>query len=312
MGRLEILFDSGERLQLGDGFDRSSGTTDFVLELIKRAHQGKAGTVYLDDEKLFGFAAYTPAPGFIATPIAGPVEAPVNVYPIQPPANRPIWDDGSLGGPVIPVQPVIGPGILAVTGLGALLPMIPDSWRKALLGAVAGLGIARGAVISKVALLAALRSVPVVGFALAAAVSLIVADSILVDVDIPFVPSFGGIDIPFIGGGGSPGDWAVAQHGPVVKEWSANGTPFVMFQDGFMAARRKTGVWHFWKPKKPIVYVPGSAMSARQAGKLATVYAREKKRAKKMYGLVDSRQGKSSPAPKTVIVNESGPGSVRV
>ena len=122
----------------------------------------------------------------------------------------------------------------------------------------------------------------------------------------------------FVGGGGSavavfdqttPLGWAQAQHGPVVKEWVANGVPFVEFMDGWLAARKNTGAWTFWKPKKPVVYVPGGNNSRSQMRKLARIYKMARDHAKKDFGLVDKRTNGRTP---TVKVSESGPGSVRI
>jgi len=94
--------------------------------------------------------------------------------------------------------------------------------------------------------------------------------------------------------GGIDGQWAMAQHGSVVREWDANGVPFVQFMDGYLAAQKKNGSWKFWKPKKPVVYVPGGPMSRRQASRMATLYQAERKRVKKTFDLVDRK----SPGPK--------------
>ena len=97
-------------------------------------------------------------------------------------------------------------------------------------------------------------------------------------------------------GGGRSADlgWATAQHGPVVKEWIANGTEFVLFMDGWQAAQKRTGAWKFWKAKKPLVYVPGGPMSRKTARRLASLYRQERSRAKKDFNLVDPRTRKGS------------------
>jgi hypothetical protein len=86
--------------------------------------------------------------------------------------------------------------------------------------------------------------------------------------------------------------WAYKEHGPVVREWVANGTPFVMFMDGWQAAQKKNGSWKFWKAKKPLVYVPGGPMSRKTARRLASLYQAERKRAKKDFNLVDAKTRK--------------------
>jgi len=89
-------------------------------------------------------------------------------------------------------------------------------------------------------------------------------------------------------------NWAFKEHGPVVREWVANFTPFVMFMDGYQAAQKKNGAWTFWKAKKPLVYVPGGPMSRKTARRLASLYTRERNRAKKDFGLVNKRTGSGS------------------
>jgi hypothetical protein len=114
----------------------------------------------------------------------------------------------------------------------------------------------------------------------------------------------------FFGLGGDDGmSWATLQHGPVVNSWEANGVPFVQFADGWQAARKLTGVWSFWKPKKPVVYVPGGPMSRKVAQRMAKIYQRERKNAKKTFNLVEPKPRSSTP---TVRITESGPGNVRV
>jgi len=89
-------------------------------------------------------------------------------------------------------------------------------------------------------------------------------------------------------------NWAFKEHGPVVRSWTANFTPFVMFMDGYQAAQKKNGAWTFWKAKKPLVYVPGGPMSRKTARRLASLYTRERNRAKKDFGLVNKRTGSGS------------------
>jgi len=235
--------------------------------------------------------------------------------------NMDFGQDGVVFTPAVDLELDVGDGLggmqdvafglpAAVAGISALMMIVPSKWKAGLLGAFASIGAVRGIMLSKVAIVAAARAVPVIGLALGSFLSLVLADSVLVDIDIPFVPSIGGngagAQIALTGG---VGEWATAQHGPVVKEWFANGTPFVMFADGWQAAQRRNGVWKFWKPKKPIVVVPGGPLSRKNTRKLATLYANAKKQAKKDFGLVDSRQGQTR---KPVIIRESGPGSINV
>jgi len=81
-------------------------------------------------------------------------------------------------------------------------------------------------------------------------------------------------------------------HGPIVKTWRApepDGVPFVLTQQGWIGAMRKNGTWTFYKPKRPMVITPGIPLDARQARKLALIYKRERKKAAKVFGLVERK-----------------------
>ena len=81
--------------------------------------------------------------------------------------------------------------------------------------------------------------------------------------------------------------------------------------DGWQAAQKRNGTWKFWKPKKPVVYVPGGPMSKKNARRLASIYNAEKKRAKKEFNLVDSRQGQGTRnGQKPTVIVETGPGGI--
>jgi len=244
-----------------------------------------------------------------------------NIYGIGGDEVNGDLDLGSAGAGVLPGSgsgpALLGPSIGALLGLSSLITVMPVNWKTLLMSVIAALGLARGAQIAKPVLIAAVRARGgAIAALLAAYLATILADTFLIDADIPFVPSipgFGGDGLMITGpdftGGG---DFATRQHGAVVKEWMANDTPFVMFMDGWMAARKANGSWKFWKPKKPLVYVPGGPMSRRTARRMATIFTNEKRRAKKDFNLVDSRQGQGQRGRKTIVVHESGPGSVNL
>jgi hypothetical protein len=226
-------------------------------------------------------------------------------------------DTGLYDGVDPPVTPVFLPGLASgAIALSVVWGFLPQPWKTVILAVLVSAGASRGVYFAKSALLAGLRARGPVGVAVALFLTTVLADTFLPDVDIPFVPSFplpgagdgNGVLIP--GAGGDPVDFAIAQHGPVVKSWVANGTPFYLFMDGWQAAQKRNGTWKFWKPKKPIVYVPGGPMSKRNARRLASIYNMEKKRAKKEFNLVDSRQGQGARVSKPTVIVETGPGSV--
>jgi len=230
----------------------------------------------------------------------------------------PIYDEGLYAGvdpdgvEMTPLLGLLGVGV----ALSSIWYLIPDAQKRIVLTVLAGLGAVRGAPFAKSALLAGLRAKGPIGIAAAVLLgTLIAGDTFTPDLDIPFIPSFplpglfdgNGTAAP---AGGDQVDFAIAQHGPVVKSWVANGTPFYLFMDGWQAAQKRNGTWKFWKPKKPIVYVPGGPMSKRNARRLASIYNMEKKRAKKEFNLVDSRQGQGARVSKPTVIVETGPGSV--
>lgn len=101
----------------------------------------------------------------------------------------------------------------------------------------------------------------------------------------------------------------------VVKRWEANGTPFVRLADGRMGARRKDGVWRFWRPKKPIVLYRGGAGDLRTLLKADTAVSAQLKKLEKSM----RRRGIIKPTPRRrphthakPIVMEQGSGDVQV
>jgi len=89
-------------------------------------------------------------------------------------------------------------------------------------------------------------------------------------------------------------------HGPIVKDWQIkwesggkSGTnAFVLTQDGWIGSRRKNMTWTWHKPKKPMVIMPGAGLTTKQSRKLARIYKKEEKEAKKMFGLVSKQPPK--------------------
>ena len=227
--------------------------------------------------------------------------------------------DGLYAGvdPDFEVTPVgLGAAAAAGVSLSTIWAWTPGTMKALIISVLGAAGAVRGAQFAKATLLGALRTRGAAGIAAASFLSAVLADTFLVDIDLPFVPS---IPLPGSPNGAVPGlsavtggaiDFAVAQHGPVVKSWVANGTPFYLFMDGWQAAQRANGTWKFWKPKKPVVYVPGGPMSKKNARRLASIYNAEKKRAKKEFNLVDSRQGQGTRTAKPTVIVETGPGSI--
>ena len=132
-----------------------------------------------------------------------------------------------------------------------------------------------------------------------------IARTIFIDVPGQFIGFGGG------GGGGFPGGVLASMHGPAVKEWTTpGGYRHWLFQDGWTAHERKNGTIRWYKPKKPIVYVPGGPLSRRAAYRLAKLYKQTRDDAKKTFNLVD-RKAAGAGKPQIDIV-ETGPGDVVV
>ena len=109
------------------------------------------------------------------------------------------------------------------------------------------------------------------------------------------------------GGGGS-----VSHPSPVVKEWTANGTPFVRMQNGMLGARKKDGVWTYWRPKKPIVIYASGATSLKNLLRADNAADKQLKRLEKAIRRRNPRQ-RSTPAkkePQPVVIVERGSGDV--
>jgi predicted RNA binding protein YcfA (HicA-like mRNA interferase family) len=131
----------------------------------------------------------------------------------------------------------------------------------------------------------------------------------LIDIPLDVLGNFG-FSIPGLGGGGLVVETdPMSPYGPIVKRWTAGVTPFVLTQFGWIGARKKSGVWSWYKPKKPLVVVPGHPPDARTARKLATIWKRERKQAKKIFDLVDRGGTTRRRAPQTINI-EAGPGSI--
>lgn len=117
--------------------------------------------------------------------------------------------------------------------------------------------------------------------------------------DIPGVPGDSIVRDIFGGNGGGPHisphmtDGHLGAH--IVGSWQANGVTFYRLSDGKLAVQNKKGRWKVWRPKKPIVLMPGGAMNLKtllradkmlntQAKQIAKVLNRRAPRAKRSSG----------------------------
>ncbi len=118
--------------------------------------------------------------------------------------------------------------------------------------------------------------------------------------DIPGIPGESGI-LGLGGGSGLPVHQVphmVDGHigGHMVGSWVANGVTFYRLSDGKLAVQNKHGRWKVWKPKKPIVIMPGGANNLKTLLRADAVLARQSKRIAAMLNRRAGTRRKSSPA----------------
>lgn len=131
--------------------------------------------------------------------------------------------------------------------------------------------------------------------------------------DLPGIPGESGI----LGMGGAGGaDLAhMPQHlvdghlgAHIIGSWVANGVTFYRLSDGKLAVQNKLGRWKVWRPKKPIVIMPGGANNLRTLLRADAVLNRQ---SKKIAAMLNRRAGGRRPRtphpdPKPVVVVTDG------
>jgi len=150
---------------------------------------------------------------------------------------------GGGGFPFSPIAPAVA------VGLSALLARMAGPVRASV-QAFFRIGFVRGATVRWNSLPSWVRT----AFVAAGAT---VGTDILLDGDIPF------IDIPSFGRNGHEGPHLEHLGAHVIGTWQANGVTFYRLSDGKMAVQNKAGRWKVWRPKKPIVLMPGGASNLR-------------------------------------------------
>jgi hypothetical protein len=260
------------------------------------------GDHYLGSGSAQGGAAH-PGP-VVVDPINKPVVGdPMPTHPITGTFGDPHFGTAMTGRPIIDLNdPIMG----AFLGLGVLPLMGLIGGMLLSLGRPLVLPLAKNSLVRKLAMAAGMGEL---------------LDISTPSIDLPSVSDIPGalatipantwevvnsiVDLPrdifgqFFGFGGDAPRFVPEDtegHGPIVKMWRApepDGVPFVLTQQGWIGARRLNGTWSWYKPKKPMVITPGIPLDARQARKLALIYKREKRKAAKVFGLVE-RKPKSS------------------
>jgi len=124
--------------------------------------------------------------------------------------------------------------------------------------------------------------------------------------DIPGVP---GESILLPGSGGGGPDMHFGQHMTdghlgvtIIGGWTANGVQFYRLSDGKLAVQNKHGRWKVWRPKKPIVLMPGGATNLKTLLKADAMLNRQAKRIANMLNRRAPRPKRSAAASKREVV----------
>jgi len=135
--------------------------------------------------------------------------------------------------------------------------------------------------------------------------------------DVPGIPG----DSMILSGLGSEGD-PLAHQTPhmvdghlgahIIGSWSANGVTFYRLSNGKLAVQNKHGRWKTWKPKKPIVLMPGGANNLRTLLKADRILNAQ---AKKIASMLNRRAPRTRKAPTSankgvVILQKDGQSTI--
>jgi len=97
----------------------------------------------------------------------------------------------------------------------------------------------------------------------------------------------------------------------IVGSWNANGVTFYRLSDGKLAVQNKKGRWKVWRPKRPVVLMPGGANNLRTLLKADKILNQQAKAIAKMLNRRAPRARKaSSSEPKHVTILQSDGKSV--
>jgi len=92
----------------------------------------------------------------------------------------------------------------------------------------------------------------------------------------------------------------------IIGGWVANGVNFYRLSDGKLAVQNKHGKWKVWKPKRPVVLMPGGASDLRTLLRADAIVTKQAKKIKKM---LDRRTLAPKRAPKehkTMLLDQHG------
>lgn len=150
------------------------------------------------------------------------------------------------------------------------------------------------------------------GWARTALATIGIAVAVDMSLDVPGIPGESAI-LDVLGGGGDLShetphmvDGHLGAH--IVGGWTANGVRFYRLSDGKLAVQNKRGRWKVWRPKKPVVLMPGGATNLRTLLKADKILNAQ---AKKIASMLNRRAPRSRKSPQkadnpVVIVQNDG------
>jgi len=118
------------------------------------------------------------------------------------------------------------------------------------------------------------------------------------------LPSGGGDGEPHFGQHMTNGHLGVT----IIGGWEANGVRFYRLSDGKLAVQNKHGRWKVWRPKKPIVLMPGGANNLKNLLRADALLNRQAKRIAAMLNrrAPRSRKGSKTTPSGAVIIQSDG------
>lgn len=240
--------------------------------------------------------AFAPVPGVLASPIPRRIPQPIPLnqeVPMAPSATNGAQPVSELGG-----VPVPSPQLVEGADLRDSAPGVPG---------LAGLPVAAGAIgvvaamalrilrqlMGRVTTVTAGHLSRLPSWARTALAGIGIGVGFDMARDLPGIP--GASSILGVGGDGGAHfpqhlvDGHLGAH--ILGSWVANGVRFYRLSDGKLAVQNKHGKWKVWRPKKPIVIMPGGAGNLRTLLRADAVLNRQ---AKKIAAMLNRRTGSRS------------------
>lgn len=134
-------------------------------------------------------------------------------------------------------------------------------------------------------------------------VGIIAGTEFIIDDPVGIIPFVGDDAGPLAGFHGHPG----FEQTSIVGSWVANGVTFYRLSDGKLAVQNKRGRWKVWRPKKPIVLMPGGATNLKTLLRADRLLDSQAKKIAKMLNRRAPRTKRApSSAQKQIIIAQEG------